>query len=468
MSDEPRRLSTDDIAQYERDTIELAKPTNPGHFTAFEMFCGRIKKLPSTEMTRRVFFGGITFIIGVGGQKAADHFLTDPRTGAGLVDDMIGQSIEPSVIEYIRQSRSGKQGLLQFEQYHPAAEQLSKFVVGLIQRFDKGHTAPIDDIKRLHNIIGISTESATKQLVREHLIEQYNRLGVSSLARSVVDNIDLGKAPPKTIAGLVEKRLSTRYLTVKKSDFLKPALWGFDQDIEYFKQTVGSASQIEIAFEEGNFRVRGSLDRIGRNAPPLFQEFGVSGFYALFWMLHAVTASAPPQEIKDLANHQLHMFRSFRDAATASERAIWNSLFIGAIQLHRLGQSELRDKFFLASLGGDRNLNWSKPINDVIDERLRNLEVVPICWLLFARTTPELWRLLGAKQSHYNRILKFISADRGQINSQRLRAAVDQVRKIDGEEATAPQARRDYGFGDGSQDIYLPKFTSIRRALSSD
>src|SRR5262249_42701365 len=143
-------------------------------------------------------------------------------------------------------------------------------------------------------------------------------------------------------------------------------------------------------------------------------------------------------------------------------RAVWNMTFIVALQLHRQNELTMRDQFIAALLDD----TWFPNAKDRLCSRAARFDtdMSVICFFLFMYSNSQLKTRFHLHDPRLS--LNPIEIGRDRIRPQRIRAAIDLVRKLRSQRVSAEQALRDYLAGDGTLGVYLGSFPDLIRGLA--
>lgn len=463
---EPFQVDENQAEQLEAASTELAEVNNLGDSTATDMVFVQESEKERVSWSRRTFLFGLwlsgVVVTGAAGSAlydAAKKYTTDQRTGADIFDNVFGDELDDGFIEFVERNR-GRATFERFERLSPNADLKTRFIVRLVRTFDEGGHASEEDLKSLIRLLKISSHTKGKVFLTDLITAELVRLGQGTWAKTFIKKLAPIVRSERERLLYMEKIFSTHYTSLAPADYLSPKKWEFDRGLDLFNDTVGSAIGMKLAPKEDSYRITNLPDLSRKSVDEFARELKAPGFYSLFWALQHAGASADSVGLKEIAEIQYKMLQMFAAPRLELNRAVWNSLFISAMQFHRQNETLLRDKFVSASLD---LAFWGSNIRTTLNGRLNRYDVIPICWLLFVNTIPELRSRIRLPDEF---TLAPIVRGRENVKAQRVRAAVDLVRKNAREGATRDEALRDYLTGDpNALGVYLSSFDSIRQGL---
>jgi hypothetical protein len=452
-------------------TVQLAKPDNFKTTTAIPE--GLPEKSPAEQntLTRRAFALGGAVGVALGasivplgtnilGKLLSNGISTKTRdrvTGTDLSDRIFGFDFDQGVLDFIESARHAPNLVTSFNARYVDAEQPAKYIVRLIDEFDRGLIADESDFLGMRRLLDLSSTPHSRAFLADLIVSQYVRVGRGIEAKEVLERMPSIEGGGRSARlKYIEKVFSTEYVTLPEDKYLKPEEWGFDRALRLFNDTVGDAIGMQLGERAGRYNIRS----IPKLSPDVVQGFAndlrVQGFYSLFWTLHYMVASCDKQQLKDLADMEYKLLKLFADPKCRMQRAVWNTLSIAAFQFQRKGAFEVRDKFVRAALGADRWF-WKGDIRTELDKRLNEYgtDMMPVFFLLFINSIPDLRAKLKLDNTFGLQRLERIAAGRGIIRPQAVASAVDVMRKLRREEVSVPEAIRDYLAGDGTLRVYV-------------
>ncbi len=474
-----RALETanNELAAIKRETLELAHPNNDGRTTAIESTPLPRGELRKTGMTKRAFvlrsalvaFGSTTLAGAVGGVAAtliSDAIKRpDPDTGRDIYDKITRIELDPHFLTLVEKERENIETFVENVQKR-FSEKEHKLIVNFIERFDRSYLAFDRDINRLKQYLEASRNVRTKFFIADLITAEYVRLGRGIDARQIIDSFEARQFDDvKQKITYMEKVFSSHYTSLTRKSYLNVADWKVDGALESFNDTVGASSlKMEIAKNDnGLYSIRKAPTLEPKAIKAFRQEAGRVGFYLVFWVLHYLAAFADAKTLAEISAIEYRLLKLFAhpELDLKMDRAVWNALFIGAMQLERRGARRLRNKFIAACFGDPAF--WRRDPRGSIDARMgRPDDIVPICFCLFVNARSE---FRSAIHNRPKLRLERLEAIKGQIFPQSLVRSVDMVRKVRAGGVNPEEAFRDYLVGDGTLGVYLDDPADLREAL---
>jgi hypothetical protein len=457
---------------------DLAKPTNPGEETVVPIVFSDKPPDELPGLTRRAFnyrFTLLSVASAVGGVAGGaisgvlSEFISkktaDERTGIDIFDRATGSDVDQRFVDFIENARHKSDFLARFKEGFSDSDRKLKFITSLIYDFDRGGLAYGDELESLKTLFKVSKSTHSQVFFADMLTSQYVRAGRGNDARDLLRNLDKSSLRDQQHRlFFLERMFSTQYTSLKPVQYVDPRAWGFNDGLELFNDTVGGATGMRIALEDrGLYVLHSPPDTRPSTVEAFARDFHIKGFYAVFWTLHYISAGSDRYNLRECADLQYSLLKSFARQDLGLERAVWNMLFIIALQLHRQGEFDLRDTFISAALGADQAF-WTGDVRERLQLRSEkyHTDAILVCFLLFVNSIPEL-----RSKVHLDPDLSLdrMVAGRHKIRPQRISAALDLVRKLRFDNVTVDEAIRDYLVGDGTLGVYLGPFVELKEGL---